>query len=491
MHVRRRQVLVVLSVVFGSQLLLPSAAHADSPTYYVDALAGSESNSGTTPEDPLKLLDGKLSTVSMPPGTTVYLQAAETYSGELVVPATVSGVTFAAATWSMSSPAPPTVIGQDGPRAVVSTGRCVVVLGDDTTISGVHAENCPNKPDGFSTTGFTIGGDRSDPTSGVTLVNDESSGNAAGVSITDTADHSTVKNSSLHDNNVMAVDTQGSTCDAPGAADCNDDYGAEGIAVEGDYSIIEGNTITGSYADSYDYGEDGSAIELFGAAHTVVIRNVAYDDLAFTELGASPDDYWPSRRQTTDTTFAYNEFRTDDTSEFESAAFLNEHASNDTFGNVSGTVAVHNSIRLPRLGTVGFVCTGCSDAALTVVGNVIDAGKGGWIDPVNAFTHHDNLIDVRNTSWTDAESWGDPSNPLATGECTSTPSNDCPNEPKWASPSVNLALQETSWAVDKIAPWTDWPTWAGSTVDWESALSNVAVPQGGNADLGAYETAGS
>jgi hypothetical protein len=81
----------------------------------------------------------------------------------------------------------------------------------------------------------------------------------------------------IRDNNRMSVNTPGG----------DDDSGAFGVLLQGHGTEVSFNTISGHDTASYDYGRDGAAVEVYGATGSNVHHNLAFDNDAFSELGAA------------------------------------------------------------------------------------------------------------------------------------------------------------------------------------------------------------
>jgi hypothetical protein len=157
--------------------------------------------------------------------------------------------------------------------------------------------------------------------------------------------------------------------DDPGG---DDDSGAFGVLLNGDDNVITGNTITGSFATSHDYGYDGAAVEVYDGDRNQVTYNVTANNETFTELGRSPGG------GSADNVFAYNTVYSDQPR----GAFLVTRGPEDGVGPVTGTVALNNSVSLVGAETEGWVCYGgCSPSILKLRNNVIAVtGKTGYED---------------------------------------------------------------------------------------------------------------
>jgi hypothetical protein len=91
----------------------------------------------------------------------------------------------------------------------------------------------------------------------------------------------------LTNNNIMNVNTRGTNCGTPRAANSSDDSGAFGVLLNGNDNELSGNTVSGSSASSFDYGRDGSAFEICNGNRNNIHHNVALDNKAFAEIGKS------------------------------------------------------------------------------------------------------------------------------------------------------------------------------------------------------------
>ncbi|RVX40204.1 parallel beta helix pectate lyase-like protein [Nonomuraea polychroma] len=332
----------VLSVAVMASLLpaVPVAASAQAgTTYYVDSRAGDDAAAGTSATAPWKSLD-KINAADLKPGDTVAVKRGSTFTGTLTL----------AATGTAGRPISIKAYGK-GPLAKISGDDtdCVVISGAYWRVSGLRASGC-------RWAGFQIDGDHNE-LSGV-----QADRNIAGVFVTASGSRNTVRDSVLTDNNRMSVNDDGG----------DNDSGAFGVLLNGDDNVVTGNTITGSFAKSQDYGTDGAAVEIFNGDRNRVTHNVARNNETFTELGAQKG------KTATGNVFAFNVV----TSSRSRGSFLITRGSRHIVGPVKGTVAVHNSVYLPAKDTVGWSChDGCSPSILKLRNNVIVVGgAAGWED---------------------------------------------------------------------------------------------------------------
>jgi hypothetical protein len=184
--------------------------------------------------------------------------------------------------------------------------------------------------------------------------------NPVGIEITPESHSDELLRNALVDNNRMSVLTK-----TPN----DDDSGALGILIRGDHVHVAENRISGSDAFSYDYGRDGSAVEIYGGRNNLIERNIAVNDHAFTELG---------NPRSADNTFAYNLFE----SSLRTATFLVTRGSKDSRGPVLRTSIYNNTADLTGDASQGIVCyAGCSPDVLRLRNNIIVAqAKAAYAD---------------------------------------------------------------------------------------------------------------
>ncbi|MFE2747724.1 hypothetical protein ACFXKX_25875 [Streptomyces scopuliridis] len=318
-------------------------------TYYVDARSGNNSNSGTSATTPWKTLS-KVNTAALNPGDTVAFRRGESWNGSLTLSRSGTAAAPITVTAYGDAAAPTPVIGG-------AVTNCVTVQGSYWTVTALRATGC-------DWAGFEIRGSHN------TLRSVTADRNVAGVSITEGAGFNTLRDSEMIDNNKMSVNTPGGY----------DDSGAFGVLLNGDDNTVTGNRISGSRAESYDYGYDGAAVEVYNGDRNRVEYNITRDNETFTELGHDAGE------TSDDNVFAYNAV----TSVHESAAFLVTRGPEDSLGPVKGTVAVNNSVSLPGERTQGWVCyAGCAPDILMLRNNaVLVGGKTGYEDGTGADEDH-------------------------------------------------------------------------------------------------------
>ena len=318
----------------------PSTASAKAgTTYYVDSRAGDDSADGTSERTAWKTL-ANVNAAELKPGDTIAVKRGSTFTAPLILEAD-------------GTAAKPIVVRAYGkgalPKISGTQNDCVIVKGDHWRISGLRASGC-------RWAGFRLDGRR------IELSGVKADRNIAGVMVAPSGSHNTIRDSVLTDNNRMSVNDEGG----------DNDSGAFGVLLNGDDNLVTGNTITGSYAKSKDYGTDGAAVEIFNGDRNVVTHNIARDNDTFTELGAQKG------KTATGNVFAFNVV----TSKHSRGSFLITRGPRHVVGPVMGTIAVHNSVYLPARDTIGWSChDGCSPSILKLRNNVIHVGgEAGFAD---------------------------------------------------------------------------------------------------------------
>ena len=309
----------------------PAPSPAPAPTgttYYLDAVGGSDTNSGTSAQSAWKTLS-KATAATLSPGDTLLLNRGQSWTGTLTMAE------------SGSAAAPVTV-------AAYGTGSAPSISGASTciTLSGSYIRLADLQIGGCSWAGVEIRG------AGNLVERNLITGNAAGVDVKAGATSNRVLNNEIKDNNRMSVLTSTPT---------DDDSGAFGVLLKGDGTEVAYNTISGSDAFSYDYGRDGAAVEIYGAQGSNIHHNAARDNDAFSELGNS---------RSADNLYAYNVV----TSSLATSVFLVTRGAQSSWGPVLRTTLENNTVRLTGSSSQGVVChAGCSTDILRMRNNIVGA----------------------------------------------------------------------------------------------------------------------
>jgi hypothetical protein len=332
-----RAVYPCLLTAIVALLAAASAPAAGSPatriggkTYYVDSRTGSDARSGRSPAEAWRSL-ARAASVKLRGGNRLLLRRGSSWHGELDL--------------ASSGTAPrPVVIGAygSGPRPLIHGGRtCVRITGSFVRLTGIAVRDC-------TWAGVSLAG------SHVRVDHTRIGAAAAGIEVTPASRADKILHNQLIGNNRMAVLTP---------TPRNDDSGAFGILLRGKGTLVAHNRIDGSDAFSYDYGRDGSAVEVYGGRDNLIVRNVAVDDHAFTELG-NPDS--------AHNTYAYNLFVSSDAE----ATFLVTRGARDSFGPVRGTRVYNTTAVLSGHDSKGVLCyDGCNADILRLRNDIVVAAR--------------------------------------------------------------------------------------------------------------------
>ena len=323
-----------------------SALRAGGHTYYVDSRAGNDAHSGRSPAQAWRSL-AHAASLRLGGGDRLLLRRGSSWHTELDL-ASSGTASHAVTVGSYGSGPPPLIHGG---------ATCVRITGSFVRLSGISVRDC-------TWAGVSLVG------SSVRVDHVEVRGAAAGIEVTPESRGDEIVHNKLIDNNRMAVLTRSPR---------NDDSGAFGILLRGKGTLVAYNRIEGSNAFSYDYGRDGSAVEVYGGRDNMIVRNVAVDDHAFTELG---------NPQSAGNTYAYNLFG----SSAAKATFLVTRGGGDSFGPVRGTRVYNTTAVLTGKGSEGVVCyDGCSPEILRLRNDVVAVARG---DALQADAPFDEAHDV-------------------------------------------------------------------------------------------------
>lgn len=106
-----------------------------------------------------------------------------------------------------------------------------------------------------------------------------------GISVTEGSDFTTIQGNHIHNLRMVR--------NTPLAVNSNDDYGANPVVIGSSSNKVFNNYFEGCWANSYDYGYDGGAIELFGNEMNgnEFMYNTALNCNGFLEVGSSEVGY--------------------------------------------------------------------------------------------------------------------------------------------------------------------------------------------------------
>ncbi|WP_127505568.1 carbohydrate-binding domain-containing protein [Actinoplanes solisilvae] len=399
------------------QLHLDRITAVTGTTYYVDP-AGSNSNNGTSPSSAWKTV-AEVNARTLVPGDTVLFKRGQTFTGTGLT-ADTARITYGA--YGDENGALPVLDANRGASHVIDVSAPGVVVQDLQVQKGGAGDQV-----GISVTAADVIVRR-------VIATD----NAIGVQADDGADRLRVTESVLRDNTMVIQ---------PGGG--NDDYGACGVSVlAADGVQIDHNTFSGNVGDSDDFGQDGSAVELYGGTNTTVHHNTAVDNHTFSELG----------NDGTNNTHFYDNVITTTVSGPEDAYGFNVQGTGD-FGGVDNTIITNNTIVMLSL-RAGPLSTGLEPGVVQFHNNVVQAVNAG---------HNEAAIDEGHNVYYGHNYTGIKSIHSA-GGTTAAPSS-VEADPKFES-SDNLRLRSGSPAlnrgIDAYGVTTDWDgdaRWIGPGVD--------------------------
>ncbi len=436
-------ILLSIGINLASISLLRVTAAAPQ-IYYIDCNEGSDAHVGTSPEQAWQTL-GKGSQVLLEAGDQLLLKRGCVWDGTLTLSnsGTSSQSIYVGAYGTGEYPTIQS--DQSDVHPVVISGNYHVIENLSTVgIAPARDANCDNTAVGLID-GFLF----EDTSSHNILRNSKATGLSSGVKIGRNANNNLIIGNVFVDNNMMSILS-------PTSLNNNDDTGAFGVEVAGDANEIAYNTISGGDACSYDYGRDGSAVEIYGGHHNSVHHNLAHNNNTFTELG---------RSGTSDNTFANNVV----TSTLQQSFFLITRGPNDTFGPVLRTKAYNNTVYLTGSQSLAVGCyAGCGTDILTLKNNIL------WAEHIVGYSDHP-FDESYNLMW---RSDGRPE--IYFG------SQGIQAHSRQANPAfVDIALGD--FHLQAASPAVDMGTAesinAGYAVDFDGKL----VPIGSAIDVGAYE----
>jgi hypothetical protein len=247
-----------LAVAATFLVVAATSSAAATASYYVDCVAGSDSNSGTAPTSAWR----SLSPVNSRPfaaGNAINLKRGCTWDGGMIVRS--SGTSDSPITYSAYGEGPAPAIR----NSLAGTyGSSITVTGDYNVIDGVIARDA-----GESGVTLRAGADRN------IVRNVEVT--AAGTGITSNGQYNLLTRNHVHDL-TMIVNTSGG----------DDDYGAVCFWIGGPNNEVSYNRGFNCRAPSYDYGYDGGFVEVWKQGdNTYVHHNVADNTSGFFEIGGS------------------------------------------------------------------------------------------------------------------------------------------------------------------------------------------------------------
>lgn len=425
--------------------LLAAAPMAQAATYYVDAIAGSDNNSGLSTTSAWRTLDKvaqesnnrKVRKSGFAAGDQILFRRGQAYQSSSYPIIRVAGTATA-----------PVVLDAwgdgDAPR-FDNTGPNVydVVMKVDGKYALLRNLSFV-KSDAANVTEFGayMAG------TGHRITACDFSGVGIGVKLEGAAHR--VDHSAFHDLTMVVSDT----------ANRDNDYGAIGVLVSGASDInVDHNRFERLRAASPDYGVDGSALEIFNAATRVnFFNNVVQEVAALTEIGGSvPTDV------VSDIVYHHNLVLNAN-----SIGYFHNNAGNTTFGVVVRNVRFeHNTFSKTSDAYNTFLLGfGVSPAAneFFLRNNIIEHRNSSGL-----FYNSGQLVHQSNLYWLTNANFGDAGFAFTATELAANP--------LFRNPAGgDYRLSVGSMAIDR-----------GQALGYAADLDDLAMPVGNGPDLGAYE----
>jgi hypothetical protein len=309
----------------------PSATSRRGTAYYISARTGSDRNSGRSPQRPWRTLR-RLRSVTLRANDSLSFAAGETWNTPLVISA-------------QGGAGAPVVIGSYGkgaPPAFEGAGTtCVELHGAYLVFRRLRVSGCR----------FGIRIYAND----ARVTNATISNNAEGLRTEPGSSRAVVSGDVFMNNNQMIVNT-------PCSQDCSDDYGAVGVLVAGNGGRFSHNRISGSYAQSFDVGHDGSAFEVYGGSNNRFDHNLSRQNEAFIEIGCAC-----SRAPSNNNEIDYNVVTS--TLSFGVNGVV-AHGS-ESFGPTYSTKVYNNSIYITSPNSEALHCGSCNAAMMKLRNNAV------------------------------------------------------------------------------------------------------------------------
>ena len=220
-------------LVFFAYSLIAISFDTSARTFYVDALNGNDSNSGTEKTQPWKSI-AKVNASTFSPGDSICFKKGGTWTGQLELKD--SGSKKSPITVTSYGVGPKPIIRNPG----VQYGSAIAISADWIILDGFLVRETHDA-------GITV---RKDADHNI-VRNNEVTLTGMGIGVTGT--HNLVINNYSHDLTMIT--------NTPGG---NDDYGAVGIWLFGSNNEVAYNKMVNCSAPSHDYGRDGGMVEFYG-----------------------------------------------------------------------------------------------------------------------------------------------------------------------------------------------------------------------------------
>lgn len=247
-----------MAVSLSAQIFLPMLSNDCGNCFYLDSVSGSDSNSGTSIDEPWQTL-APLHLTNLLPGSIVNFKRGSHWEGGLAI--YDSGVQDKPILFTAYGDGDRPTFSNPGNGTEWTSG--IMIYADWIKLEGLKVH------DVHDAGVYIADGSDYNSVSDVEVTD-------AGIGISVLGRHNIVTRNYLHDLK-MINNTPGGT---------EDDYGAVGIWLGNSYNEISYNRIVNCIAPSYDFGTDGGAIEWYGFADgNFVHHNWASGNKGFLEVG--------------------------------------------------------------------------------------------------------------------------------------------------------------------------------------------------------------
>lgn len=224
-------------------------------TYYVDAVSGSDNNTGMSSSSAFASIQ-KVDSLHLKAGDTILFHGGETFSGTLTI--SDSGTASSHITIGSYGGGASPIIAAGGTNGIVVSGNYVTV--QDVHVSGAGEA-------GIQVTGAYDTVQRTEI-------------DHSGFGVLTQGSYGLFTQNNVHDLH-MIVNTPGG----------NDDYGAVAFDIQGSHNEFSFNTVNNATAPSYDYGQDGGAFEFWrSSTDTYIHDNTVSNSDGFVEAGGFSGD---------------------------------------------------------------------------------------------------------------------------------------------------------------------------------------------------------
>lgn len=413
---------VYLPMVVSSNSFVNTSA-ACTNCYYVDSVAGNDSNTGSDSTHPWKSLS-KVNSFAFTAGSTVNFKRGSSWTGSLLI--TRSGASGSPITYQPYGTGASPVI-KNTPNMTVLRSRVIDVQANWIVIKGFYLA------DAYEAGVYLLKGKDHNVVAENEITN-------VGIGININSSYNLVTKNFMHDLH-MVVNTPGGT----------DDYGAIGVGIYNSNNEISYNKMINCLAPSYDFVTDGGAVEWYGVADNVYVHhNLAINDNGFLEIGggSAKNARISYNVSINNGTFSYVHM----TGTFASVVTNMKIENNSIYENLSGKTR----------GWVIFGWRGTPTPSIAVLrNNIVYANNFTYVSKEVGFGHDHNLYYLPNGTKLNFT--------LGTGEKNADPlyKNPAGNDIslKSGSPAINMGVL------------------TGITTDF----INSKVPTGTGQDAGAYE----